>query len=279
MWRLIATVCLTAAAEFTPDKLDEMTAAIQKTAGELQDKVVSLSKEITPLVSKIPTFPGQMAIASTDEKAAIQKQFKETWAQLCTDIDSLAKVQADVEKEAGDAKDTVAQLNSQVVEMAGNPEQIKDLPTMQHYLGKFQTAIQTLDAADTSAKTYTAVQLSACQKDENGAPAATRLFEMGSLSRPTFHLPSALLGAVGATVIGAALVVFRTMGKSRSNQVALMEEGNLEWAASGWAWYRTLVIDSFTCTLQGVQWMIQLRGWLMHSLKFNVLQVHLGGCR
>jgi hypothetical protein len=228
MWRLIATVCLTAAAEFTPDKLDEMTAAIQKTAGELQDKVVSLSKEITPLVSKIPTFPGQMAIASTDEKAAIQKQFKETWAQLCTDIDSLAKVQADVEKEAGDAKDTVAQLNSQVVEMAGNPEQIKDLPTMQHYLGKFQTAIQTLDAADTSAKTYTAVQLSACQKDENGAPAATRLFEMGSLSRPTFHLPSALLGAVGATVIGAALVVFRTMGKSRSNQVALMEEGNLE---------------------------------------------------
>lgn len=228
MWRLIATVCLTAAAEFTPDKLDEMTAAIQKTAGELQDKVVSLSKEITPLVSKIPTFPGQMAIASTDEKAAIQKQFKETWAQLGTDIDSLAKVQADVEKEAGDAKDTVAQLNSQVVEMAGNPEQIKDLPTMQHYLGKFQTAIQTLDAADTSAKTYTAVQLSACQKDENGAPAATRLFEMGSLSRPTFHLPSALLGAVGATVIGAALVVFRTMGKSRSNQVALMEEGNLE---------------------------------------------------
>lgn len=231
MWCLIATVCLTAAAEFTPDKLDEMTAAIQKAAGELQDKVVSLSKEITPLTSKIPTFPGQMAIASTDEeKAAIEKQLKEAMAQLCTEIDSLAKVQADVEKEAGDAKDTVAQINSQIVEMAGNPEQIKDLPTMQHYLAKFQTAIQTLDAADTSAKTYTAVQLS-CQKDENGAPAATRLFEMGSLSslsRPTFHLPSALLGAVGATVIGAALVVFRTMGKSRSNQVALMEEGNLE---------------------------------------------------
>ena len=228
MWRLIATVCLTAAAEFTPEKLDEMATAIQKTAGELQGKVVSLSKEITPLVTKIPTYPGQMATASDEEKANIEKEMKETAAQLCTNIDSLAKVQADVEKQAGDTKDTVAQIQSQAVDMAGDPEKLKDGPTMQHYLSKFQTAIQTLDAADTTAKTYTFMQATACQKDENGAPAATRLFEMGQVSRPTFHLPSALFGAVGATVIGAALVVFRTMGKSRSNQVALMEEGNLE---------------------------------------------------
>ena len=234
MWRLIASLCLTASAasaasaEFTPEKLDEMATAIQKTAGELQGKIVSLSKEITPLVTKIPTYPGQMAIATDEQKATIQKELKETMAQLCTKIDSLAKVQADVEKEAGDTKDTVAQIQSQATDMAVDPEKLKDGPTMQLYLSKFQTAIQTLDAADITAKTYTAMP---CQKDENGVPAATRLFEIGPVSRPTFHLPSALLGAVGATVIGAALVVFRTMGKSRSNQVALMEEGNLEWAA------------------------------------------------
>ena len=229
MLRLIAAVTCIASAEFTLEKLGEMSTSIQKTADELQDKVASLGKEIAPLTVKITTFPGKAATASDEEKATLEKQMKADAAQMCTVIDSLKKVQADVEKQAGETKDTMAQITSQVVEMSSDPEKLKDVLPMHHYLTEFQMASETLDVADNSAKMYTG-PMPFCEKDATGEPAATRLFlEMGQLSRPTFHLPSALLGAVGATVIGAALVVFRTMGKSRSSQVALMEEGNLEW--------------------------------------------------
>ena len=39
--------------------------------------------------------------------------------------------------------------------MAGDLEKLNDGPTVQHYLGKFQKAIGTLDSAATSAATYT----------------------------------------------------------------------------------------------------------------------------
>ena len=57
MWRIIATLCLTAVAEFTPEQLDKMSSSIQTTADQLQDKVVSLSKEINPLTLKVSTAP------------------------------------------------------------------------------------------------------------------------------------------------------------------------------------------------------------------------------
>ena len=78
MWRIIATLCLTAVAEFTPEQLDKMSSSIQTTADQLQDKVVSLSKDILPLSLKINNFPTQMLTASDEEEAAIQKGLEAT---------------------------------------------------------------------------------------------------------------------------------------------------------------------------------------------------------
>lgn len=53
-----------------------------------------------------------------------------------------------------------------------------------------------------------------------------RLFAL-SPQQPSFHVPSALMGALGATVLGATALVFSRAGSRRSS-VALMEEGTLE---------------------------------------------------
>jgi len=222
MWRIIATLCLTAVAEFTPEQLDKMSSSIQTTADQLQDKVVSLSKDILPLSLKINNFPTQMLTASDEEKAAIQKGLEATKTQICGLVDSLSKVQAEVQKDSADAKDTVAKIQAQATDMAGDLEKLNDGPTMQHYLGKFQKAIGTLDSAATSAATYTGMT-AACKEQE----ATSRLYlQMAPVSSVKFHLPSALLGALGAAVLGAAFVIFRT--KSARSPLALMEEGTLE---------------------------------------------------
>ena len=225
MWRIIATLCLTAVAEFTPEQLDKMSSSIQTTADQLQDKVVSLSKEINPLTVKITSIPTQLLGASDEKKAEIQKDYEATMTKVCGIVDSLRKVQAEVQKDSADTKDTVAKIQAQATDMAGDLEKLKDGPTMQHYLSKFQKAIGTLDSAATSAATYTMTSM--CEtKDE----AASRLYlQMAPVSSVKFHLPSALLGALGAAVLGAALVIFRT--KSTRSPLALMEEGTLEWAA------------------------------------------------
>ena len=195
MWRIIATLCLTAVAEFTPEQLDKMSSSIQTTADQLQDKVVSLSKEINPLTLKVSTAPAQMLGKSDEEKAEMIKDLKATITKVCGIVDSMRKVQA---------------------------EKLKDEPKMQQYLSKFQKAIGTLDSAATSAATYTTTSM--CEtKDE----AASRLYlQMAPVSSVKFHIPSALLGALGAAVLGAALVIFRT--KSARSPLALMEEGTLE---------------------------------------------------
>eukprot|EP00438_Fugacium_kawagutii_P019535 Skav235668 [mRNA] locus=scaffold358:1092219:1099763:+ [translate_table: standard] len=106
-------------------KQQEMSTSIQKTAEELQDKVVAISKEINPLALKITTLPAQMA-APNANKAEIQKLF------------------------------------------ALSPQQ------------------------------------------------------------PSFHVPSALMGALGATVLGASALVVSRAGSRSHSSVALMEEGTLE---------------------------------------------------
>jgi DNA anti-recombination protein RmuC len=155
MWRIIATLCLTAVAEFTPEQLDKMSSSIQTTADQLQDKVVSLSKEINPLTLKVSTAPSQMLGKSDEEKAEMIKDLKATMTKICGMVDSLRKVQAEVQKDSADAKDTVAKIQAQATDMAGDLEKLKDGPTMQHYLSKFQKAIGTLDSAATSAATCT----------------------------------------------------------------------------------------------------------------------------
>ena len=221
MWRIIATLCLTAVAEFTPEQLDKMSSSIQTTADQLQDKVVSLSKEINPLTLKVSTAPSQMLGKSDEEKAEMIKDLKATMTKICGMVDSLRKVQVEVQKDSADAKDTVAKIQAQATDMAGDLEKLNDGPTMQHYLGKFQKAIGTLDSAATSAATYTGMT-AACKQE-----ATSRLYlQMAPVSSVKFHLPSALLGALGAAVLGAAFVIFRT--KSARSPLALMEEGTLE---------------------------------------------------
>ena len=221
MWRIIATLCLTAVAEFTHEQLDKMSSSIQTTADQLQDKVVSLSKEIAPLAMKITTLPAQMLTASDETKADVEKQLEAAKTQICGFVDSLSKVQAEVQKDSADAKDTVAKIQAQATDMAGDLEKMKDEPTMQHYLGKFQKAIGTLDAAASSAATYTSMT-AVCKSTD-----ATRLYlQMAPVSSVKFHLPSALVGALGTAVLGAALVIFRA--KSARSPLALMEEGTLE---------------------------------------------------
>lgn len=225
MWRIIATLCLTVGAEYTPQELDEMSSSIQATADKLQSKVVELSKQITPLSMKINKFPVQALTASDAEKAKLEEAIKLDLTQMCNILDSLSKVQGDVEKDSADSKDTVAKIMAQVTDMAGDPEKLSDAPTMQHYLSKIQKAIGTLDSAATSAATYMGIK-GMCEKDTQEA--ATRLFlQTGPVTGLVkFHLPSALLGAVAATVLGAAFVIFRA--KSARSSVALMEEGSLE---------------------------------------------------
>ena len=104
MWRIIATLCLTAVAEFTPEQLDKMSSSIQTTADQLQDKVVSLSKEINPLTVKITNIPTQLLGASDEEKAEIQKGYEATMTKICGIMDSLRKVQAEVQKDSADAQ-------------------------------------------------------------------------------------------------------------------------------------------------------------------------------
>ena len=221
MWRIIATLCLTAVAEFTPEQLDKMSSSIQTTADQLQDKVVSLSKEIAPLSAKIPTLPGQFFSAGNTDVEQLQKQMQALKTQMCGLMDSLSKVQAKVQKDSADAKDTMAKIQAQATGMAGDLEKMKDEPMMQDYLGKFQKAIGTLDAAASSASTYTS-SLSMCKSTD-----ATRLYlQMAPVSSVNFHLPSALVGALGTAVLGAALVIFRA--KSARSPLALMEEGTLE---------------------------------------------------
>ena len=221
MWRIIATLCLTAVAEFTPEQLDKMSSSIQTTADQLQDKVVSLSKEIAPLSAKIPTLPGQFFSAGNTDVEQLQKQMQALKTQMCGLMDSLSKVQAKVQKDSADAKDTMAKIQAQATGMAGDLEKMKDEPMMQDYLGKFQKAIGTLDAAASSASTYTS-SLSMCKSTD-----ATRLYlQMAPVSSVKFHLPSALVGALGTAVLGAALVIFRA--KSARSPLALMEEGTLE---------------------------------------------------
>mmetsp|Transcript_48878 Transcript_48878/g.60084 ORF Transcript_48878/g.60084 Transcript_48878/m.60084 type:complete len:225 (+) Transcript_48878:70-744(+) len=224
MWRIVATLCVAAVAQFTPEKLDEMATSIQGTADKLNDQVISLSQSINPLTAKIPTFPGKMMGADDATKAEIEKQMKSTIAEMCKYVDSLGSVVADVEKASADAKDDVNKINAQIVTMAADPEKLTDGPKFQYYLGKIQKAITMLDTADITAKPLTALSESC----KSGPAAATRLFlDMKPVPGPQFHLPSALLGAVAATVIGSALILFRSKSSGRS-AVALMEEGDLE---------------------------------------------------
>ena len=123
-------------------------------------------------------------------------------------------------------KTRVAKLNA---ELAADPAKAtsQDGPKFQYYLNNMQQAIMTFDAAVNTAKTYTIPMGQVCKKDD-GAEAATRLFtKMNPMASSKFHLPSTLLGAVAASVLGAAMVVFR-IRKASSSQVALMEEGTLE---------------------------------------------------
>ena len=184
MWRIIATLCLTAVAEFTPEQLDKMSSSIQTTADQLQDKVVSLSKEINPLTVKVSTAPTQMLGASDEEKAEILKEIKATMTKVCGMVDSLRKVQAEVQKDSADAKDTVAKIQAQATDMAGDLEKLNDGPTMQHYLGKFQKAIGTSDSAATSAATYTMTSM--CEtKDEAASTARFEGLKTGFPTDPT----------------------------------------------------------------------------------------------
>lgn len=225
MWRIIATLFFTAVAEFAPEQLDKMSSSLQTTADQLQDKVVSLSKEIMPLALKINNIPNLLLTASDEEKTEIQKQMKSTMTQVCGLVDSLSKVQADVQKDSADAKDTVAKIQAQATDMAGDLEKMNDGPKMQHYLLKFQKAIGTLDSAATSAATYTGMT-TACDAEAKDGATSRLYLQMAPVSSVKFHLPSALLGALGAAVLGAALVIFRT--KSARSPLALMEEGTLE---------------------------------------------------
>eukprot|EP00435_Cladocopium_sp_Y103_P034795 s1142_g9.t1 len=153
--------------------LEEMSSSIQATADKLQSKVVELSKQITPLSMKINKFPVQALTASDAEKAKLEEAIKLDLTQMCNILDSLSKVQGDVEKDSADSKDTVAKIMAQVTDMAGDPEKLSDAPTMQHYLSKIQKAIGTLDSAATSAATYMGIK-GMCEKDTQEA--ATRLF-------------------------------------------------------------------------------------------------------
>eukprot|EP00435_Cladocopium_sp_Y103_P072910 s92_g41.t1 len=219
MWRILATLLFTAVAEFTADQLDKMADSVQSSAESLEVKAVSLKNAILPLSTYIPTFASQMmAAADAEQKAAIQKEFKANMTEMCKNVLSLSEVQAQVSKASADAKETVTKVQAQMV-MA----QLKD--PYQHYLDQVQKSITSLDATATSAVPFLGFA-STCQAQHPAA--ATRLFlEKPEVAHYTFHLPSALLGALGATVIGSALVLFRTKASGRS-QVALMEEGNLE---------------------------------------------------
>ena len=221
MWRILATLLFTAVAEFTPDQLEKMADSVQSSAESLQDKVESWKNAILPLSSYIPTFGSQMmAAADEEQKAAIQKQFKANMTKMCNDVLSLSEVLAQVSKASADARETVTKVEAQMVMAQPND------PAYQNYLDQVQKSITSLDATATSGAMYTSMKPT-CQAQGDVA-AATRLFlEKPEVAGSKFHLPSALLGALGATVIGSALVLFRTKASSRS-QVVLMEEGNLE---------------------------------------------------
>ena len=84
MWRILATLLFTAVAQFTTDKLDQMAESVQASADSLQEKVVSLSKAIQPLVTKIPTYGSQMLNAGADaEKRPQLRRSTRPTSQRC----------------------------------------------------------------------------------------------------------------------------------------------------------------------------------------------------
>ena len=115
---------------------------------------------------------------------------------------ALKKVSEEVGKDASNAKDTATQVQSQMTELAKDVANLKHGQTFQFYLGKFHSAITTLDS-----------DLLDCgqrhlQSGETGnflepTVPITRLFLVTKRALPqerSFHPSSALMGAVfGAT--------------------------------------------------------------------------------
>lgn len=222
MWRILATFCVAASAEFTLDNMGDLSKTLDNKADELKAKVTELSQKIAPLTAKIPQIPGNLTATVEERKAML----KEAMAEICKEVGSLTQVSSDIETSSADAKDKVAKVNA---ELAADPAKATgdDGPKFQYYLNNMQKAIMTYQSALSTANTYTVAMGQVC-KVNDAAEAATRLYtEMNPMASSKFHLPSALLGAVAASVLGAAMVVFRTRKASQS-QVSLMEEGTLE---------------------------------------------------
>ncbi len=244
MWRLIACFAL-AAGEFTTKQLDEMSSSLKTKADEYQSQVVALGKELGNLSAKITMIPMEFAKAKgeKDPDAAIEtlkEGTKATIDKLCAKYDALKKVSEEVGKDATNAKDAATQVQTQMTEMAKDVANLKDGQTLQFYLGKFHSAITTLDSASASAGTFLTAGNAICtpENEENMlnqlSPSPSRLFLATKPALPqdrSFHPSSALMGAVfGATVVGAVAVAF-----SRSKHQTALIDQSMEWAGE---WYR-----------------------------------------
>ena len=234
MWRLVACFAL-AAGDFTTKQLDEMSSSLKTKADEYQSQVVALGKELGNLSAKITMIPMEFAKAkgAKDPDAAIEtlkEGTKATIDKLCAKYDALKKVSEEVGKDASNAKDTATQVQTQMTEMAKDAANLKDGQTFQFYLGKFHSAITTLDSATASAGTFLTTGNAICtpETEENMlnqlSPSPSRLFLATKPALPqerSFHPSSALMGAVfGATVVGAVAFAF-----SRSKrQTALIDQ-------------------------------------------------------
>jgi len=205
-----------------------MSTSETSSADKVQSNVASFTKEINSLNVEITQIPNKMAQAQAQGATAVaklQQEMKASEAKLCKALTGLEATVSGAEKSSQEAKDTVAKIQAQVVEMASDPSKIQEVPRMGAYITKFQQAITILDTADTSTKTYlNPSMLEDCKTASEGK--TTKLFlAMQPVEERSFHVPSIVLGSVvGAAVVGA-LALYRAKGKT---EVALMEEGIVE---------------------------------------------------
>jgi len=227
MWRIASILCLTALAEeYTTQELDQRSSSIKSVAEKTQAKVVSLSKEIGTLASELYTIPGEVAKThGVGEKAdaMVRKKQKATSAKLCELYDSLAKVASAAEQESQDTKDTVDKVQAHVHH---DPSNLAVAQQYMNYIAKFQSAKMILDAAATNAKTLTVPAGTLCKTTPELA--ASRLFLDTPAVPYMFHWPSALLGALGATAVGGAIVSFFRSFRSQHSATLMLIDSDEE---------------------------------------------------